>query len=80
VQLALWIGPNGIEQKVAKGAVVSKSAGDAVTNVTVEAGFDWQPYRVSLLVIGSFAAFAIFFGLLTSLFIHPKLKTVEHLV
>ena len=80
VKLALWIGPNGIEQKVAKGAVVSKTSGDETTDVTVEVGFDWQPYRVSLLVIGCFTALALLFGLGTSLFHPSNVKKHERLV
>jgi hypothetical protein len=70
VKLALWIGPKGIEQKVAKGAVVEKSNSNGATDVSVHAGFDWQPYRVSLLIIGTLSALALLFALTLSLFPH----------
>ena len=67
VRLAVWLGPQGVQMKVADGVLVKTREGTTL-NVSVQPGFDWHPYKGGLLVLGSAAALAIMVGLGVSLF------------
>jgi hypothetical protein len=60
--LALWLDKGNVRMKVAQGVIAKQRSGEAL-DVVVKPGFDWQPYRLFLLVVGAVVAIAIIFSL-----------------
>jgi hypothetical protein len=62
LKFAAWLGPKGVELKVAEGVLNKQRSPDGV-DASVRPGYDWQPYRAALLIVGTAAAVSIMLGL-----------------
>jgi hypothetical protein len=67
VRMAFWLEGDNVHMRIVKG-VLAKGQTPHGLDVTVKPGFDWQPYRTGLLVIGSCFAGIIMLSLCLSIF------------
>jgi hypothetical protein len=67
VRMAFWLEGDNVRMRIVKG-VLAKGQGPGGLDVTVKPGFDWQPYRTGLLVVGVFFAAVISLSLCLSIF------------